>query len=528
MGQGIKNPQNDNAKMRQKNVQVPIKGMAFALIVVIIVICAIISYNYFLQEQLKYLRDQNKSFNNRIKQIEQNSINDVNVKQLSEKLEYVMNQQEVNVATTQEMVDYMTFTFTLIGVFFLLVSGYFVYRQQRSENREEEGWVIAKDLLDLVTQSQQFVVHVQKELQSEQELQKVKHEQAEKHLKETVNFLNNRAEILVAQFARDNIFQGIHFARLADISNKIDSARFQTQTFQLKFNPNCFFLKAVYEYIIENYHTAKEEFDRLIDEKEKDVLDDTQQKQLSLCHYYRGLIEYNIQEHLDKAEKFMKLSVERDPQINGPDFKSMLLKAEIKFKKRNPEAYSEFKHVAELLQSIAVLTETQNRLLSYAYLGMANCKILEGGKKFLPAYYASIRKLNDEVLSEAIMWLNKSKDSHIYTFLTLAQLSVIFEEADSASELEPSKSYFEKTYKLIETTKPYDAKHETRGQLLAYSVKLVCERFLSKSTLENTKVILRHLLNDRELKAIYSIFSKVNVSKVEFLDELKAFGISVF
>jgi len=508
-------------------IQIPIKGMAFTLIVIIIVICAIISYNYVLQKQLKYLKDQNESFNNRIKQIEINNIEDVSLQQIAEKLEYVMSQQEVNVATTQEMVDYMTFTFTLIGVFFLLVSGYFVYRQQRSEKREEEGWVIAKELLDLVTQSQQFVVHVQEELKIQQDQQKSRQEQTEKHLRDTVTFLNNRADILVSQFARDNIFKGFHFARLVDISNRIDNTRFQVQTVDLNFSPNCYFLKAVYEFIIGNYNTAKEEFDKLILEKEEDLLlNDTQQKQLSLCYYYRGLIEYNVQENLDRAEDYMNWAVERDPQINGPDFKSMLLKAEIKFKKKNTEAYFDFKEIVERLENIRVLNETQNRLLSYAYLGMANCKILEHGKKFLPAYYKSISQLDDEVIAEAIMWLNKSKNSHIYTFLTLAQLSVIFEKVNRNVELERSAKYFEKCYELIEKTKPYEAKHEPRGQILAHSVKLVCEKFLDKPSLENTKLALKDLLNDRELKAIYSIFSKVNVSKVEYLQELKEFGIS--
>jgi len=438
-----------------------------------------------------------------------------------------MNQQEVIVATTQEMVDYMTFTFTLVGVFFLLVSGYFVYRQHGSEKREEEGWVLAKDLLDLVTQSQQFVVQVQRELQRQQDLQRERLEQTEKHLKDTVTFLNNRADILVTQFARDNICKGIHFARLVDISNRIDNTRFQLQTFDLSFNPNCYFLKAVYEYIIGNYNTAKDEFDKLILEKEEDILlNEIQQKQFSLCYYYRGLIEYNIQENLAQAENFMKLAVEKDPQINGPDFKSMLLKAEIKFKRNNPQAFIEFKEVANRLTRKSALTETQSRLLSYAFLGMANCKILEGGKKFLPAYYKSISQLDDRIILESVDWLEKNENSHIYTFLTLGQLSVIFEQTKRNLGLKPSSNYFNKTFELLEETKPYETKHETRGQILTYSVKLVCEKFLNKSSLDNTKLILIDLLNDRELKAIYSIFSKVNVSKIEYLQELKDFGIS--
>ena len=221
----------------------------------------------------------------------------------------------------------------------------------------------------------------------------------------------------------------------------------------------------------------------------------------------------------------MKLAVEKDPQINGPDFKSMLLKAEIKFKMKNPVAINEFKKITKCLTGMSILNNTQKRLLSYAYLGMAYCNILEGGKKFLPAYYESISQLNDDVISEAIGWLKKSKNSHIYTFLTLGQLSFIFEEARRDVELEPSTNYFYETYKLINEKKPHETKEETRGKILAYSVKLVCEKFLNKS-LENTKLILLDLMHDQELKAVYSIFSKVNVSKIEYLDELKSFGIS--
>ena len=245
---------NEEVKKAQKQtesngkLQISIKGISIFVLFVIIVICTIVCYNYYLQNQLNFLRNETSKLNYKLKQIELGRIEDISVKQLAEKIDYVMNQQEVNVAATQQMVDYMTFTFTLIGVFFLLVSGYFVYRQHGTEKREEEGWVLAKDLLDLVTQSQQFVVQVQRELKNQQDSQKERQEQTKEHITDLATFLNNRAKILVTQFARDKIFHGINFARLVDMSNRIDNTRFQLQAFDISFDPNCYFLKAVYEY----------------------------------------------------------------------------------------------------------------------------------------------------------------------------------------------------------------------------------------------------------------------------------------
>jgi hypothetical protein len=86
--------------------------------------------------------------------------------------------------------------------------------------------------------------------------------------------------------------------------------------------------------------------------------------------------------------------------------------------------------------------------------------------------------------------------------------------------------YFLKTYHLIEENKPYE-KEETRSKILAYSAKLVCEKFLKKKSIDITKHHTKNLLGDRELRTVYSIFSKVNVSKAELLDEFKAFGIPI-
>lgn len=510
-----------------KKGKVPIRGITLVFFVIIVVICAIIGYNHYLQSQLSHLRRETATLNDRLKQFELKRIEDISVKQLAEKLDFVMSQQEVNVATTQEMIDYMTFTFTLIGVFFLLVSGYFVYRQQKSEQREDEGWVLAKGLLELVTQSQQFVVQVQNELQRQQDLQKEKQEITKKYLKDTVTFLNNRANVLVTQFARDTISKGIHFARLVDISNRIDNTRFQLQAFDFSFDPNCYFLKAVYEYIIGNYNTAKDEFDSLILERRDKVLNEPQKKQLSLCYYYRSLIEYNIQGNLGQAEDFVKLAVEKDPQINGPDFKSMLLKAEIKFKRQTPETFNEYKAITKRLTDLGILNDTQRRLLSYAYLGMAYSKLLDGGKKFLPSYYGVISQIDDTQISEIVQWLNMSMDSHFYTLLTLGQLAVVFESVNRNVGLETSHNYFAKTYDVLEKVSPFEVKEETRSRILAYAVKLICEKFLGKPSLENTKLVLKDLLNDQELKSVYSIFSKVNVSKTEFIEELDDLQISM-
>jgi tetratricopeptide (TPR) repeat protein len=301
--------------------------------------------------------------------------------------------------------------------------------------------------------------------------------------------------------------------------------RFQLPDFDLSLNLNCYFLKAAYEYIIGNYNAAKDEFDNLIEARKDNTLNqDTENKQLSLCYYYRGLIGYNIQEDLVQAEKFMDLAVKADPQINGPDFKSLLLRAEINFKLQKPEAFDLYNDITKHLEGLANLTKTQKRLMSHAYLGMAYCKILEGGKKFLPLYYDKIsQQLPNNVISDVIKWLNKSADSHIYTLLTLGQLAIVFEETNrKVKGLEPSDEYFQRTYTAMEESKPYEVKEETRAKILAYSAKLVCEKFLNKS-MDHTKLTLKDLLSDQELKAIYSVFSKANVSKIEYMEELKAF-----
>lgn len=508
-----------------------VKSVLIALVMAITVISAIIIYHFFIQKQIVQLEREAAALNHKLKEIETGKTPDLSVQQLAEKLDFVANQQEVTLTATQAMIDYFTFTFTLIGVFFLLVSGYFIYRQYRSEKREEEGWMLAKGLLELVTASQQFVVEVQKELQKQQQAQLHRQEQTKRQLTDTVSFLNTRADLLINQFNRNTVSQGFHFTRLMDISNRIDNTRFQLPTFDLVLSSNCYFLKAVYEYIIGNYNAAREEFDTLIQGKEKHTfLDDNQLKQLSLCYYYRGLIEYNIQGNLLEAEKSVALAIAKDPQLHGFDYKSMLLKAEIKFKMQNPEAFDEYKKIAlELngkLKERGFLSDTQELLHSYAYLGMVYCKILGRGRKFLPTFYESIRQLDEETILEAVKWLKESENRHFYTFLTLGQLSAVFENTGRNLGLESTAHYFSRTYDLIEDSKPYE-KEETRQKILAYTAKLVCEKFLNKPALESTKQHLKNLLDDRELRTIYSIFSKVNVSKAELIEELKAFGTPV-
>lgn len=502
------------------------RRITLVFLVLILIIITIIPYNFYLQNQLNHINRQTGQLSEKLKKIESNQIEDISIRQLSEKLEFVMGQQQINLASTQEMIDYMTFTFTLIGVFFLLVSGYFVYRQQKSEQREDEGWLMAKQLLELVTESQQFVVQAQADLQRQRRQQRLRQKRTKKHVQDTVVFLNSRANILVAQFARDTISQGINFTRLVDISNRIDNVRFQLQVFELSFDLNCYFLKAVYEYIIGNYNAAKEEFDRLINERKEKVLNDAQKKQLSLCYYYRGLIEYNVQEKVDDAERFINLAVEQDPQIKGPDFKSMLLRAEVSLKLKKPVAFSQFEDVVRAMDKMSTLTDTQRRLQSYAYLGMVYCKVLEGGKKFLRPYHNDIGRIDGAIISDVIGWLDKSKDSHLYTLLTFGQLAVVFEETGREVGLEPSERYFSQAYDWLEQNRPHEVKEETRAKILAYTVKLVCEKCTGKST-DDTRFILRDLLADPELKAVYSIFSKVNVSRKELQDELQTFDASI-
>jgi tetratricopeptide (TPR) repeat protein len=435
----------------------------------------IIINNYLQQQQLKNVKSEINQLNRRQEQLEMGKIGDFSVRALAERVDYVTNQQEVIVSSTQQMIDYMTSTFTIISVFFLLASGYFLYRQQKSEKREDEGWVLAKDLLELVTESQEFVVEVQRELQRQQDVQKKHQDQIRAQVEQTAKFLDLRSNVLISQFARDTIDKGIQFNKLVDISNRIDMIRFQLTTFNLSLNPNCYFLKAVYEYIIGNYNAAKEEFDNLIAERENAILDDMQKKQLSLCYYYKGLIEYNIQGNLELAERFMSLAMEHDPHDHNPDYKSQILKAEIKLKQGSPDTFNCFEEIRTRLLRTPIRTQTQERLLSHATLGMVYAKILAGGLKFLPKYYERIRKLERSTIVQAINWLQESFNEHIYSYLTMGQLAIILADRTAELEIQSPEFYFTKTYEILERSKPYEVKEETRGKLLAYSVKLVCE-----------------------------------------------------
>ncbi|MDZ7342565.1 MAG: hypothetical protein ONB27_14495 [candidate division KSB1 bacterium] len=497
---------------------------SYAILLVVITAFITIIVSHFLQQrELNGFKAEINQLNRKQEQLEMGKIDDLSLRGLAEKVDYVTSQQEVIVSSTQQMIDYMTSTFTIISVFFLLASGYFLYRQQKSEKREDEGWVLAKDLLELVTESQEFVVEVQRELQRQQDVQKRQQDQIREQIEQTAKFLDLRSNVLISQFARDTIDKGIHFNKLVDISNRIDTIRFQLTTFNLSLNPNCYFLKAVYEYIIGNYNAAKEEFDSLIEQRENAILDDLQKKQLSLCYYYKGLIEYNIQGNLDLAEKFMSLALEHDPHVHNPDYKSQILRAEIKLKQRAPDAFECFNEIRTKLLRTPIRTQTQERLLSHANLGMVYAKILVGGKKFLPKYYDDIRRLDRSVVVQAINWLKESFNEHIYSYLTMGQVAAIFADRAAELEIQSPEFYFTKTYEILERSKPYEVKEETRGKLLAYSVKLVCEHFLGNPLAENTLFMIKSLLNDRELKTVYSIFAKVNVSKADFVEELDEF-----
>ncbi|MBN1351832.1 hypothetical protein JXJ21_20650 [candidate division KSB1 bacterium] len=515
------NDKNQRVNPNQSKRRQDLPKLFVVVLAVIAVLCIIIIYHYKIRNKLSEVNQDYSDLNSRIAKLEHGAVREPSVQQLEERLDYIQSQQEVTLTATQEMVDFMSFTFTLIGLFFLLVSGYFVYRQHRTENREDEGWVLAKQLLELVTESQQFVVQVQRELDEQQKTQEERQKQIQAQIEETIKFINDRADVLLSQFRRDLIMKGIHFARLTDISNRIDNTKFQLQTYGLSFNQNSYFLKAVYEYIIGDYNVAKDEFTRLIKHKTNRILTDTEKKQLSLCYYYRGLIEYNIQEHPVDAEKDMDSAIESDPEINGPDFKSRLLKAEIQLKLKKDAAFDLFREIKERLAIFEYLSDTQTRLLSYANLGMVYCKLLGGGLKFLPEYYQRICDQGDAGLNLAVQWLSESLNSHLYAFLTMGQLAVALEQMNKNLGLERSGFYFEKTYEILEKGKRYEVKEETRSKILAYSIKLVCENELARSTLENTRFMLCELLNDAEMKTVYSIFSKVNVSKNEFVEELK-------
>ena len=522
-----------NKELQQKQIQDEahsqrsMRGSTVVIILImVVVIITLIGYIYNLQNQLNQFREETRRLDSKINDMELGQIATPSVRQLAENLDLVISQQQNNFDANQQAINYMTITFTIIGLIFILVSGYFIYGQQKSEDREDEGWNLAKNLLELITDSQRFVVQVQTELKKQQEDQKIRDERIRDQLVNTVRFLNDKAKVRVTRFARDTVSGRMEFARLVDISNRIDSLRFQLPAYDLTLEPNCYFLKAVYEYIIGNYNSSKREFDGLIRDREDRVLENiTEKKQLSLCYYYRGLIDYNIQDDLIKAGEFMDLAVQTDPQINGPDFKSLILRAEINFKLQKSYAFVQYKEIAEQLKQIKNPTKTQNRLLSHAYLGMVHCRVLEGGKKFLPSYYGAISKqLGDETILDVVNWLHESSDSHIYTLLTLAQLAVVFEEAKREVEgFEPSGEYFQKTFEALEESKSYEVKEESRAKILGYSVKLVCEKSLGKST-DTTERNLENLLNDQELQTIYSIFSKANVSKVEYRSELKEFG----
>lgn len=498
----------------------------FAIVLILIIVSlALILYNSYLNSQLKAL---GKSIDDKFALAQKTSVK-TDISQLDKRLDDLQNQQQVFLDATGNMVNYLTFTFTVVGIVFVLISGYFIFNQQKSQQREDEGWEIAKSLLELVTESQQFVVQVQNELKNQQKTQEEGRNLIRKELKGTVDFVNDRANIRVTKFARDSISGRMEFVRLVDISNRIDSLRFQLPAFDLSLNLNCYFLKAVYEYIIGNYNAAKNEFDSLIKERSGKVLDNnTEKKQLSLCYYYRGLIDYNIQEDLLQAEEFMNLAIKADPEINGPDIKSMILRAEINFKLQKPEAFNQYKDVAIYLEKLGELTEIQKRRLSDAYLGMAHCRVLKGGKKFLPSYYGAIsQQTSDDTIIDVIEWLSKSSDSHVYTLLTLAQLAVVFEKSNrNIEKLESSNEYYRRAFSIIESIREYETKEETRAKILAYSAKLLCEKALGRP-IDNTVHSLEVLLNDQELQAIYSIFSKANVSKAEYRQELNGFGLSM-
>ncbi|MDZ7333155.1 MAG: hypothetical protein ONB31_14365, partial [candidate division KSB1 bacterium] len=197
---------------------------SYAILLVVITAFITIIVSHFLQQrELNGFKAEINQLNRKQEQLEMGKIDDLSLRGLAEKVDYVTSQQEVIVSSTQQMIDYMTSTFTIISVFFLLASGYFLYRQQKSEKREDEGWVLAKDLLELVTESQEFVVEVQRELQRQQDVQKRQQDQIREQIEQTAKFLDLRSNVLISQFARDTIDKGIHFNKLVDISNRIDT-----------------------------------------------------------------------------------------------------------------------------------------------------------------------------------------------------------------------------------------------------------------------------------------------------------------
>ena len=111
----MKKQDSDKPNQRVKNFG----KTTVAVLILIVVATVLIAYNAYLQDQLGKLE---KSIQTKIANIEKGSV-DITVQELDKRLDNFENQQQVNLEATGNMVNYLTFTFTVVGIFFLFRHG---------------------------------------------------------------------------------------------------------------------------------------------------------------------------------------------------------------------------------------------------------------------------------------------------------------------------------------------------------------------------------------------------------------------
>lgn len=527
-----------NSKKPKQSTILILSGLIGAMISLVISLgSAFLFYNHIQNKRIAELRADITVLQSKIDSrlaVLQNAP-DLNV--LAEQLENLRTAQATTLATSQHVMDAITILLGVVGFLFVLVSGYFIYRQIRTDLREEDSWVLTKDILELIKASEEFVVRAKVNLEEQEKRLEEQEKRLETERVEELKFLQNKlnrfkqmAMDICLNFHRDKILTGMPFKQLSTFTTNIETyiGRLLRES-SLDLDSNIHFLRGVHWYIVNVYSEADDAFKAALDFQLDPDYHNKSDKQISLIYYYKGLIAYNkgdnatAQLHFNNSLKY---------QGKSDDFKPRMLLAEVLFSQNNKEAvekYDEVIYDMNLLGSNRTII--QENIRSLCLIQRAFCDILlETDYSLLPEYYNYIRNLPNKSLKNAISYLNNAQEEYFFVLISKGQFAEALGEKRHELQIKEPRSYFQKAYDLLQINRPHERREEPRAKFVAYSCLALCQNAigLKDQAFATIELLRNDFLTNHLGYSYFSIFSKKNVAREKMQDELGKFVSASF
>jgi len=525
------NESNQEKKTPKQKTILILSGLISATISLVIVLGSAYLFYVFIQnKRIAELRSDIAVLQSKIDSRLATLQNAPDINVLAEQLENLRTAQATTLATSQHVMDAITILLGVVGFLFVLISGYFIYRQIRTDLREEDSWVLTKDILELIKASEEFVVKAKEKLEEQERRLEAERVEELEFLQNKLKRFKQIAWEICINFQRDKILTGMPFKQLSTFTANIETyiGRFIRQS-SLALDSNIHFLRGVHWYIVNVYSEAEDAFKAALDFQLNPNYQDKSDKQISLICYYRGLISYNKGDNAT-AQQHFNHSLEHHGKLD--DFKTRMLLAEVLFSQNSKEAIYNYDKVINDLDLLgANRTIIQENIRSLCLIQRAFCDILlETDYCLLPDHFNHIRKLSSKSLKDAAKFLNKAQAEYLFVLIAKGQFSEALGEKRHELQLNEPTSYFQKAYDLLQRNRPHERREESRAKFVAYSCLALCQNALGlKDQAFATIELLRtDFLANHFGYSYFSIFSKKNIAREKLQNEIGRFVSASF